>query len=89
MGGTQGEETAGQGSMSESSPELEAAIREIRILRERIDSMNNGFEGCCPCCEPVGALNRKLDNEVRRLQKIVSEYAMERLARLDEEFGIE
>jgi hypothetical protein len=74
--------------MSGHSPELEDALREVRILRERLDSMNRGFEGCCPCCEPVGALNRELHDEVARLQKIVSEYAMERLARFDEENGL-
>jgi len=39
-------------------------------LRERIKAMHEGFEGCCPCCEPVGEMNKNLRaerDEARRL----------------------
>lgn len=60
-------------------------------LRQRIKAMQEGFEGCCPCCEPVGVLNRRLQAEnemLRRHVRSIQSKALDELARLDEELGL-
>ena len=39
------------------------AADEIERLRAQIKELKNGFEGCCPACEPVGEINKKLREE--------------------------
>lgn len=40
-----------------------SAADEIERLRAQINGLKNGFEGCCPVCEPVGEMNKKLREE--------------------------
>lgn len=63
----------------------------ICILQRHIKDLEEGFEGCCTACEPVGVLNRKLlaENAMLRIYaKNFQSRAMEELARLDEELGL-
>ena len=41
----------------------EQLILENEALRQQIQDFRNGFEGCCPACEPVGEMNKKLRDE--------------------------
>jgi hypothetical protein len=48
----------------------EQLVLENEALRQQIEDLKNGFEGCCPACEPVGGMNKKLReerDEARRL----------------------
>ena len=48
----------------------EQLVLENAALRLQIEDLKNGFEGCCPACEPVGQMNKKLReerDEARRL----------------------
>ena len=48
----------------------EQLVLENEALRQQIEDLKNGFEGCCPACEPVGEMNKKLReerDEARRL----------------------
>ena len=38
-------------------------ILENEALRQQIEDLKNGFEGCCYACEPVGEMNKKLRKE--------------------------
>jgi len=38
-------------------------ILENEALRQQIEDLKNGFEGCCYACEPVGVMNKKLRKE--------------------------
>jgi hypothetical protein len=40
------------------------AYAEIVGLERRIEDIKNGFEGCCNACEPVGVMNKKLQDEL-------------------------
>jgi len=31
---------------------------------DRIEELQNGFEGCCYACEPVGEMNKKVQQEL-------------------------
>lgn len=57
------------------------AYARIVELERRIEAIKEGFEGCCTTCEPVGVLNQQL-------RRTISEMAMDRLAKLDEELGL-
>ena len=37
--------------------------QKCRELEMQIKNSKNGFEGCCPACEPVGEMNKKLRDE--------------------------
>jgi len=37
--------------------------RETERLKQRLDDMRTGLEGCCYACEPVGEINKKLREE--------------------------
>ena len=41
----------------------EQLVLENEALRQRIEDLKNGFEGCCHACEPVGEINKKLRDE--------------------------
>ena len=41
----------------------EQLVLENEALRQQIEDLKNGFEGCCPACEPVGEMNKKLREE--------------------------
>ena len=67
---------------------LMQALEAIVYLREqrdealqKVQAMRDGFEGCCPCCEPVGVRNQEL-------QKKLSQYTMDKIAELDKEMGL-
>jgi hypothetical protein len=47
---------------------LEACRSEIIELRSIISNMKEGFEGCCHTCEPVGCLNKKLEEQIEILE---------------------
>jgi hypothetical protein len=61
------------------------AIAEIKHLRMRVADLKNGFEGSCTACEPVGEMNRKLNQE---LSKIRAEKALNEMTKLDQEMGL-
>jgi len=70
---------------AESNAALKAAAEKYKAERDealqKVQAMRDGFEGCCPCCEPVGVRNQEL-------QKKLSQYTMDKLAQLDEELGL-
>jgi len=37
-------------------------------LEAEVERLQNGFQGSCYCCEPVGILNQKLEAEVEKLK---------------------
>jgi hypothetical protein len=49
-----------------------------RALETQILDIKNGFEGCCHSCEPVGELNKKLQDDIEYLNKTISEVCEER-----------
>ena len=49
-----------------------------RALETQIQNIKNGFEGCCHACEPVGELNKKLQDDIQYLNKTISEVCEER-----------
>jgi len=52
--------------------ELKTALAERDELRQQVETIKNGFEGCCYACEPVGEMNKKLlaeRDEARRALK--------------------
>jgi hypothetical protein len=51
-------------------------------LEVRIKSIKEGFEGCCPVCEPVGEMNKKLREEGSALRSAVRSYLSDDIARL-------
>jgi regulator of replication initiation timing len=47
-------------------------VLENEALRQQVENIKNGFEGCCYACEPVGEMNKKLlaeRDEARRALK--------------------
>lgn len=38
----------------------EQLVLENEALRQQIEDLKNGFEGCCLACEPVGEMNKEL-----------------------------
>lgn len=38
----------------------EQLVLENEALRQQIEDLKNGFEGCCSACEPVGEMNKEL-----------------------------
>ena len=77
-------------------------VVENQALRLQIEDLKNGFEGSCMACEPVGEMNKKLRDErdearlevrvlqrkLKETQKELSNYAMDRIAKFDEENGL-
>ncbi len=43
--------------------ELKTSNAERDELRQQVEAIKNGFEGCCYACEPVGEMNKKLIKE--------------------------
>ena len=49
---------------------IQTSCEEIELLRKRLREIKEGFEGCCPACELVGEMNKRLReerDEARRL----------------------
>lgn len=44
---------------------------ENEILKQRLQNVKEGVEGCCYACEPVGTLNQKLENASKKLYGVV------------------
>jgi len=57
--------------------ELAEKSNEVARLREELDRLKRGCQGSCYACEPVGAMNLKLEAEVARLREIVERYRAE------------
>ena len=51
------------------SKKLLAAEREVDELKQRIEDIKEGFEGCCYACEPVGMLNRELEAQLKCIEE--------------------
>lgn len=51
----------------------EQLVLENEALRQQIEDLKNGFEGCCPVCEPVGEMNKKLRKERDEARRIACE----------------
>ena len=51
----------------------EQLVLENEALRQQIEDLKNGFEGCCPACEPVGEMNKKLRDERDEARRIACE----------------
>lgn len=64
------------------------ALDGIKWLRDRIQRMRDGMEGCCTACEPVGVKNQELETKLKACQRELSNLAMDRLAQFDEENGL-
>jgi len=43
--------------------QVEQLTKERDELRQQVEELKNGFEGCCYACEPVGEMNKKLLKE--------------------------
>lgn len=43
--------------------------KEISILKQRLNDIKEGFEGCCYACEPVGMLNQELEKELQQYRQ--------------------
>ena len=41
----------------------------LQEAEDRIKRMREGFEGCCPACEPVGAMNQELQNKLEAYER--------------------
>ena len=50
------------------SNKLVAAEKEIDELKQRIEDIKEGFEGCCYACEPVGMLNQELEAQLKCIE---------------------
>ena len=53
------------------------AADEIELLRKRLREIKDGFEGCCPACEPVGEMNKRLREERDEARRRVCEMSLE------------
>ena len=39
------------------------------LLEQRLKDIKEGFEGCCYACEPVGMLNKKLEEQLKAIEE--------------------
>lgn len=53
--------------------ERDKARHERDELRQQVENIKNGFEGCCNACEPVGEMNKKLREERDEARKQICE----------------
>ena len=53
------------------------AADEIELLRKRLREIKDGFEGCCPACEPVGEMNKTLRAERDEARRRVCEMSLQ------------
>jgi chromosome segregation ATPase len=53
----------------ETIKELTRIEEENESLKERLESIKEGFEGCCYACEPVGLLNQKLEEQLKAIEE--------------------
>jgi len=56
---------------------VDVVINERDEAYERIDSLKEGFEGCCTTCEPVAIRNRALHVEQDRIKSLLFQIAEE------------
>jgi archaellum component FlaC len=42
---------------------------ENETLKQRLNDIKEGFEGCCYACEPVGMLNQKLEAQLKEIEE--------------------
>jgi len=49
-------------------------VLENEALRQQVEDIKNGFEGCCYACEPVGEMNKKLLKERDAALAVVNEF---------------
>jgi hypothetical protein len=42
---------------------------ENKNLKQRLNDIKEGFEGCCYACEPVGMLNQKLEAQLKEIEE--------------------
>ena len=48
---------------------IEELREENKILKQRLNDIKEGFEGCCYACEPVGMLNQKLEAQLKAIEE--------------------
>ena len=75
--------------------EQNASLKEtIRELEEALDRYQNGYQGACYCCEPVGMENvrlkatmQELESEIARLREAIERHRskFEQVGFLDDE----
>jgi hypothetical protein len=60
----------GDNDHSDTVPPTDVLLQMIKTLREdivhlayKLNEIKEGFEGCCNACEPVGLMNKKLQEE--------------------------
>jgi hypothetical protein len=51
------------------SVKLLAAENQIDKLKQTIQNIKDGFEGCCYSCEPVGRLNVELQSQLKAIEE--------------------
>jgi chromosome segregation ATPase len=56
-------------SMNKLFDTIEQLREENKNLKQRLDDIKEGFEGCCYACEPVGILNKKLEAELKEIEE--------------------
>ena len=61
---------AGDNDHGDTVPPTDVLLQMIKTLREdvvhlayELNEIKEGFEGCCNACEPVGLMNKKLQEE--------------------------
>jgi len=54
--------------------DTEQLRKERDELRQQIETIKKGFEGCCYACEPVGLLNKQLLKERDEARRMVCEW---------------
>ena len=71
--------------------ELNTAYNKICQLETQLRLIQEGFEGCCHACEPVGIANKILRDEnakLRRHMRSLQNYVLDRIVERDEELGL-
>jgi hypothetical protein len=56
--------------------DTEQLRKERDELRQQVENIKNGFEGCCYACEPVGLLNKQLLKERDEARQLACEFCV-------------
>ena len=48
---------------------IEELREENKSLKQRLNDIKEGFEGCCYACEPVGMLNQELEAQLKAIEE--------------------
>ena len=48
---------------------IEELRKENKNLKQRLNDIKEGFEGCCYACEPVGMLNQELEAQLKAIEE--------------------